>query len=159
MFFIKIMEIPKHFQKAMIFRNYFFMVKSTVVQQPLLARLATVSVLLFSWRGIFCPSSYYSSSRKISALRDTFLAGRCLLYELLLFQQEDRCSTSYGHERWTVNLVTARETRRAGAPPANIFQKIWKFQKISSFFNFFEKLKPYRTLKFQNLFQTLIPFL
>ena len=28
----------------MIFRNYFFMVKSTVVQPPLLARLATVSV-------------------------------------------------------------------------------------------------------------------
>ena len=30
----------------MIFENYFFMVKSTVVQPPLLARLATVSVLL-----------------------------------------------------------------------------------------------------------------
>jgi len=44
MFSTTIMEIPKHFQEAMIFRNYFFMVKSTVVQPPLLARLATVSV-------------------------------------------------------------------------------------------------------------------
>ena len=38
--------------------SYFFMAKSTVVQPPLLARLATVLVLLFSWRGISCPSSY-----------------------------------------------------------------------------------------------------
>ena len=38
-----IIVIPKHFQNAMIFKNDFFMVKSTVVQ-PLLARLATVLV-------------------------------------------------------------------------------------------------------------------
>ena len=43
MFFTTIMEIHNHFQKTMIFKNYFFMVKSTVVQPPLLARLATVS--------------------------------------------------------------------------------------------------------------------
>jgi len=39
-----IILIPNHFKEAMIFRNYFFMVKSTVVQPPLLVRLATVSV-------------------------------------------------------------------------------------------------------------------
>ena len=39
-----IIVIPKHFQDAMTFRNYFCMVRSTVVQPPLLARLATVSV-------------------------------------------------------------------------------------------------------------------
>ena len=43
-FFKTISIINKHFQGAMIFKNYFFMVKSTVVQPPLLARLATVSV-------------------------------------------------------------------------------------------------------------------
>ena len=55
--------IPKHFQKAMILKNYFFMVKSTVVQPPLLARLATVSVLLFSWNEISCPASDLSVLR------------------------------------------------------------------------------------------------
>ena len=45
----------------MIFKTYFFIVKSICVQPPLLARLATVLVLLFSWRGISCPSSYYPS--------------------------------------------------------------------------------------------------
>ena len=44
MFFTTISMIQKHFQKAMGFRNYFFMVKSTVVQPPLLARLATALV-------------------------------------------------------------------------------------------------------------------
>ena len=53
-----IIVIPTHFQKAMIIRNYFFMVRRMCVQPSLLARLATVSVLLFSWRGISCPSSY-----------------------------------------------------------------------------------------------------
>jgi hypothetical protein len=61
MFFTTIIVIHKHFHEAMIFRNYFFMVKSICVQPPLLARLATVLVLLFSWRGISCPSSYYPS--------------------------------------------------------------------------------------------------
>ena len=46
------------FRRAMILRNYFFMPKSTVVQPPFLARLATNSVFLFSWIGISCPSSY-----------------------------------------------------------------------------------------------------
>ena len=32
--------IPKNFQRAMIYKNYFFMVKSICVQPPLLARLA-----------------------------------------------------------------------------------------------------------------------
>ena len=97
MFFTTIMEIHKHFQEVMIFRNYFFMAKSTVVQPPFLARLATVSVLLFAWRGISCPLSYYFSLGEESpALRViTLLAGRSLLYELLLFQQEDLCFTSY----------------------------------------------------------------
>ena len=67
MFFTIIMIIHKHFQEAMIFRNYFFMVKSTVVQPPLLARLATVSVLFFSWRGISCPSSYSQEYRRAAA--------------------------------------------------------------------------------------------
>ena len=44
MFFTTIIEIHKHFHEAMIFKNYFFMVKSTVVQPPFLARLGTVSV-------------------------------------------------------------------------------------------------------------------
>ena len=54
--FSTIIVIPKHFQEAMVFRNNFFMVKSICVQPPLLARLASVSVL-FSWREISCPSS------------------------------------------------------------------------------------------------------
>ena len=45
MFFTTFMIIPKHFQGAMIFKNYVFIVKSTAVQPTLLARLATVSVL------------------------------------------------------------------------------------------------------------------
>ena len=44
MCFTTIIVIHTHFQKATIFRNYFFMVKSICVQPPLLARLATVSV-------------------------------------------------------------------------------------------------------------------
>ena len=39
------MIIPKHFQEAMIFRNYFFMGRRTCVQPSLLACLATVLVL------------------------------------------------------------------------------------------------------------------
>ena len=38
------MEIHKHFQKAMIFKNHFFMARRTCVQPSLLARLATVLV-------------------------------------------------------------------------------------------------------------------
>jgi hypothetical protein len=44
MFFTIIMEILKHFQEAMIFRNYFCMVWRTCVRGSTLARLATVSV-------------------------------------------------------------------------------------------------------------------
>ena len=40
MFSTTIIVIPRHFQEAMIFRNHFFMVKSIVVQPPLLARFA-----------------------------------------------------------------------------------------------------------------------
>ena len=39
----------------------------------------------------------------------------------LLSKQEDLCSTSYGNERWIVNQVPARITRRAGAPPSIFF--------------------------------------
>ena len=53
-----ILEFTSTFIAADIFKNYFFMARRTCVQPPLLARLATVSVLLFSWRGISCPSSY-----------------------------------------------------------------------------------------------------
>ena len=85
------------------------------------------------------------------------LEGNLLPFELLKVR---RCLHKlYGNERWSVNLVTARGTRRAGAPPANIFQKIWKFQKITPIFNFFEKSGVDRTLKFQSHFHTLIPFL
>ena len=45
MFSTTIMDIPKHFQRQMISKNHFFVVKSTIVQPPLLTRLATVSVL------------------------------------------------------------------------------------------------------------------
>ena len=58
MCFKTILEFTNTFIAADIFKNYFFVVKSTVVQPPLLARLATVLVLLFSWREISCPSSY-----------------------------------------------------------------------------------------------------
>ena len=39
------MEIPTHFQEAMIFRNNFCMVKCICVRAPSLPRLATVLVL------------------------------------------------------------------------------------------------------------------
>ena len=55
MFSSTIIVIPKHFQNTMTFRNFFFMARRMCVQPSLLARLATVSVLLFSWRGISCP--------------------------------------------------------------------------------------------------------
>ena len=45
MCFKTILEFPSTCIAADIFENYFSMVKSTVVQPPLLARLATVSVL------------------------------------------------------------------------------------------------------------------
>ena len=42
---------------------------------------------------------------------------------VLLSKQEDLCSTSYyGNERWTVNLVPARITRRAGASLSFFFE-------------------------------------
>ena len=44
-FFKTIMIIHKDFKNAMTFRNHFFMVKSICVQPPVLACLATVSVL------------------------------------------------------------------------------------------------------------------
>ena len=56
------MIIPNHFPEANISTNYFLMAESTVVQPPRLARLATFSVLLFSWREISCPSSYFGTS-------------------------------------------------------------------------------------------------
>ena len=65
MIFTTIMEIQKHFQEAMIFENYFLMARRMCVQPPLLARLATVLVLLFSWRGISCPSSYFFMVRRM----------------------------------------------------------------------------------------------
>ena len=40
-----IIEFTSTFTAAGISKNYFFMAKSTVVQPPLLARFATVSVL------------------------------------------------------------------------------------------------------------------
>jgi hypothetical protein len=69
------MSFPSTFIAADIFKNYFSMVKSTVVQPPLLPRLATVSVLLFSWRGISCPSSYSSLGEKSPALRVMATSG------------------------------------------------------------------------------------
>ena len=45
------------------------------------------------------------------------------------------------------------------SPSAINFQEIWNLLKISSFFNFFEKLKPCRTLKFHYNFPSLLPFL
>ena len=79
--------------KAMIFRNYFFMARRTVVQPSLLAGLATVSVLLFSSRGISCPSSY--------CFGITLLLERNLLpFELLLFSWRGiSCPSSYSSSR------------------------------------------------------------
>ena len=55
-----ILGFPSIFMRSNIFKNYFSMVEFTVVRRSFLARLATVSVLLFSWREISCPSSYNS---------------------------------------------------------------------------------------------------
>ena len=46
MCFTTILEFPSTFIAAGIFRNYFFMGRRTCVQPPLLARLATVTLLL-----------------------------------------------------------------------------------------------------------------
>ena len=51
-----------HFQYAIFSKNYRFMVEFIAVRWSLLARLATFSVLLFSWREISCPSSYFGTS-------------------------------------------------------------------------------------------------
>ena len=61
MFFETIMIIYKHFQKAMIFKNDFFMVKSICAQPPLLARLATVSVLEAGGK----PSTWFPPGRLV----------------------------------------------------------------------------------------------
>ena len=66
-----IIVIHTHFQNAMILKNYFFMARRMCVQPSLLARLATVLVLLFSWRGISCPSSYSSSRKNTSNLLES----------------------------------------------------------------------------------------
>ena len=58
MCFKTIMSFTSTFIAADISKNYFVVVEFTAVRWSLLARLATVSVLLFSWRGISCPSSY-----------------------------------------------------------------------------------------------------
>jgi len=76
------------------------------------------------------------------------------LQKLLFHGQEYRRAAapsgplSYGNERWTVNLVTARETRRAGAPPVSFSREFENFKKITPNFNFFEKSGTDRTLKF-----------
>ena len=57
-----IIVIHARFQEAMVFKNYFPMVRHMCKQPPLLARLCTVSVLLFSWGGTPCPSSYSRTS-------------------------------------------------------------------------------------------------
>jgi hypothetical protein len=81
-----ILEFTSTFIAADIFKNYFFMVKSICVQPPLLARLATVSVLLFSCRRITCPSSYYSSlGEEFPALRVTQISH---IQKLLFHGQE-----------------------------------------------------------------------
>ena len=80
-----IMSFTSTFIAADIFKNYFYMVEFTAVRWSLLARLATVSVLLFSWREISCPSSYYSFERQEYALRFiSLLWEKLLLYELLV---------------------------------------------------------------------------
>ena len=46
------------------FKNYFFIVELIVVRWSLLARLAAVLIVLFSWGEIFSLSSYYSFELK-----------------------------------------------------------------------------------------------
>ena len=48
---------------------------------------------------------------------------------------------TYGNERWTVNLVPARITRRAGAPALVEFLKFRDFSKFSKFWPNFELLE------------------
>ena len=72
---------------------------STIITNLRGARVTPIhrgSVLLFKQEDL-CSTSYYSPSRKISALRViTLREGRILpLYESLLSKQEDLCSTSY----------------------------------------------------------------
>ena len=70
MFSTPIIVIHKHFQEAMIFKNYFFMVKSTVVQPPLLVRLATVSVLEAGGK----PSTWFPPGALVEPTRRHYLS-------------------------------------------------------------------------------------
>ena len=70
---------------------------------------------------------------------------------VLLFKQEDLCSTSYyGNARWTVNLVPARELVEQEPDPHIFFQKFKNlncFQKNSQNWHFREKFHADRTLR------------
>ena len=64
-----------------------------------------------------------------------------------------------GNERWTVNLVPARITRRAGAPPSENLDKFRSFSKFSKFQPNFELLKKFasdRTLSWYYHFYILL---
>jgi hypothetical protein len=113
----------------MLISNNFVMVKTIYVRGPTLACLAMVLVLL---------SIGNTPALRVITLRE----GRILpLYESLLSKQGTLCSTSYGNERWTVNLVPARITRRAGAPLLISFQifDIFEIFEISTKITTFEK--------------------
>ena len=147
--FSTIIEIPKHFQGAMTSRNYFFIAKSTVVQPPLLARLATVSVLLFSWRGISCPSSYLVYARTVL---------------VVVFGCNSKGRRFPPRRIWQ-RAVNRQPGFRSGnskrrSPSRYHFPEILKISKKNlQKMNFFKKFGSYRTLKFQSYFHLSIPIL
>ena len=64
-----------------------------------------------------------------------------------------------GNERWTVNLVPARITRRAGASPrwnCNFFENFLNFRNFDQNFNFWKKLGPYRIFPWHYHFSILL---
>ena len=148
------MIIHKHFQEAMIFKNYFFMVRRTCVQPPLLARLAMATsgepstwLPLGKLEGQEPLCYYFPENLKFSK-------------NLIIFQLFEKVWILWnGNERWTVNLVTARETRRAGAPSTFFSRKFEIFKKKLIIFQLFQKSGTDRTLKFQSHFHIPIPFL
>ena len=85
MYFTTILELQSTLHGAMIFRNNFFMVKSTVVQPPLLARLATVSVCRAGGK----PSTWFPlGTRRVVHAFDIFFSwisffASCLISKVL----------------------------------------------------------------------------
>ena len=144
------MSLLRTLVDGFIIKIKIFMVKTTGVRGPTLAPFDSVLVLLFEGRTP-CSTSYESLFKKEEYSHST---SHCT---------SDYSSTSHlainnGNERWTVNQVPARITRRAGAPLRKIL-KLCDFEKFSKFrpkYPLSKKLQPNRTFLWHYHFSILL---